>query len=121
MDQRKPGDSRSKQRARGRWTAAERAHLLGAFRASGKTQEEFARQAGMKVGTLRTWIYRRSAVTEDRGRLAPVRIVDGARSPPPRGAVTVRWPQGIELEIALDLDGPGALGFVRELLAPCLR
>ena len=121
MNQRRPGESRSKRRARACWTATERAHVLGAYRASGKTQEEFARQAGIKVGTLRTWIYRRSAVTEDRGQLAPVRIVEGARSPPPRGAVTLRWPQGIELEIALDLDGPGALGLVRELLAPCLR
>ena len=123
MDKRRNGETESKRHARGPWTAAERVQWLREYRASGKTQEEFAARAGIKVGTLRAWIYkRRSPAGDERGHLAPVRIVDGARPVmTKRGAVTVRWPQGIEVEIAVDLDGTGVERLVRELLAPCLR
>lgn len=105
-----------------RVSRAERERLLGAYRASGLTQEQFAAQSGIKVGTLRAWIYkRRTPAVAGSGNFAPVRIVEGSHPATPtcRGSVTVRWPQGIEVEIAIDLDS--AAGLVRKLLAPCLR
>jgi hypothetical protein len=107
-----------------RRSKAERAQVLGEYRASGLTQEKFAAQAGINVGTLRGWIYKKRPAVggEAPGHLAPVRIVGGARpGPPTRGAVTVRWPQGIEVEIAVELDHTGIERLVRTLLAPCLR
>ena len=92
-----------------RVSRAARERLLGAYRASGLTQEQFAAQSGIKLGTRRTWIDKgRTPVVADRGRFAPVRIVDGSRpATNSRGSVTVRWPQGIEVEIAVDLDRAG--------------
>lgn len=124
MDEARNGETPGKRRGRGRQSVAERAHWLSEYRASGLTQERFAARAGIKVGTLRAWIYkRRRPVDDQRGHFAPVRIVGGAGpSPTPtRGAVTVRWPQGIEVEIAVELDGAGVGRLVRELLKPCLR
>ena len=49
-------------------------------------------------------------------------IADKARlTTKSRSLVTVRWPQGIVVEIAVDLDGDGVKRLVHELLAPCLR
>jgi hypothetical protein len=100
----------------------ERTQLLREYRASGLTQEQFAERAGVKVSTLRAWIYRKRPVVSGPGdHFAPVRLVDTlpvAKSP---GTVTVRWPQGLEVEIAVKLDDTGALRLVRELVAPCLR
>ena len=102
---------------------ADRERLLGAYRVSGLTQERFAAQSGIKVGTLRTWIYKRRApAVAGSGNFAPVRIVEGSHpATNSRGAVTVRWPQGIEVEIAVDLDRAGVASLVRKLLGPCLR
>ena len=125
MDEPRNGATPGKERGRGGRSGAERAHWLSEYRASGLTQEKFAARAGLKVGTLRAWIYkRRRPVNDQRGHFAPVRIVGGAGPGPTtttRGAVTVRWPQGIEVEIAVELDGAGVGRLVRELLKPCLR
>jgi len=94
--------------------------MLRDFRASGLSQVRFAAEHGVRIGTLRNWIYKPSGVDEQSGGFAPVRIV-GAGSMGSRGAVTVRWPQGVEVELAVDLDGSGVVRLVRELLAPCLR
>jgi len=96
--------------------------LLSEYQASGRRPEEFARQAGVKVGTLRTWLYKQRAGTGAwRAHFAPVRIVGGTGAPKTGGAITVRWPQGIEMEIPVALDSAGAVRLVRELLGPCLR
>lgn len=101
----------------------ERAQLLGEYRASGLTQERFAARAGLKIGTLRAWIYKkRPAVRPAGGHFAPVRIVDGplpvTKSP---GTITVRWSQGVAVEFVVPLDDTGVRRLVRELVAPCLR
>jgi len=49
-------DSRSSKRPR--FTDQEREKLIAEYRASGQGQREFAQQQGIKVGTLRQWIYR---------------------------------------------------------------
>lgn len=124
MDETKSQRTKGTAPGRGEWrSATERTRLLTKYRASGLTQEQFAARAGLKIGTLRAWIYkRRPAVRPARGHFAPVRIVDAAlpvtKSP---GTVTVRWPQGLEVEIAVRLDDTGALRLVRELMTTCLR
>lgn len=100
--------------------ASERTQLLGEYQSSGLTQEQFAARTGIKLGTLRAWIYKkRPAARPAGGHFAPVRIVEAVPKSP--GTVTVRWPQGMEVEIAVRWDDAGALRLVRELLAPCLR
>jgi hypothetical protein len=111
------GEDRSRRR---RWSRTEREQLLRDFRASGLTQVRFSAERRVNVGTLRNWIYKPANGGDQSGRFAPVRIV-GAASMGSRGAVTVRWPQGVEVELAVDLDGSGVVRLVRELLAPCLR
>ena len=111
--ERKPGRHRRR---------SEREQMIEAYHASGQTQAAFAEERGLKISTLRAWLYRRRA--EDHagpGRIEPVRIVGGGFSGATmaRAAITVRWPQGIEL--AVELDAAGVERLVRELLAPCLR
>ena len=112
---------RGNQEARRRLTAAERARYLAAYRTGGLTQERFAAEHRLKLATLCNWIYR---PTRDRreqtGGSAHLQII-GARPAGTRNALTVRWPHGVELELAADLDDPGLLRLVRELLVPCLR
>lgn len=98
--------------------------MVNEYRSSGLTQEQFAAKVKIKVGTLRTWIYKKTAARRDEaGGFAPVRLIaDKANAAPKaRSTVTVRWPQGIEVELAVDLDGTGVERLVRELLSPCLR
>jgi hypothetical protein len=124
MDELKGKWAKERKTVGNRTSRVERGQLLRKYRASGQTQESFAARMGINVGTLRGWIYKqRPPATADHGPLAPVRIVDDARAAKitTRGAITVRWPQGIEVEVAVELDNAGALRLVRELLAPCLR
>ena len=117
------GKTQTERRKRRHRSLAERTALLGKYRASGLTQEKFATRAGINLGTLRAWIYRKNpAASDGRSHFAPVRVVDDVLPlTKSRGAITVRWPQGIAVEIALDLDPRGALHLIRELLSPCLR
>ncbi len=118
MEKQKREETRGVRRSR-----TERAQVLSEYRASGLTQEKFAVQAGINLGTLRGWIYKVATVSREApGHFAPVRLVGGARpNPPTRGAVTGRWPQGIAVEIAVELDGAGVERLGRTLVAPCLR
>ena len=94
--------------------------MLQDFRRSGLTQARFAATHGVSIGTLRNWIYKPAEAGDQAGGFAPVQIV-GRRPPESRSAITMRWPQGVEVEVAVDLDGSGLVRLVRELLAPCLR
>lgn len=120
MDEAKKRGTRAARRRRRQWSRGEREQMLRDFQASGLSQDQFAAQAQMSVGTLRNWIYQPAGARDQAGGFAPVQIV----GPRPRGtprAVTVRWPHGVEVELAVDLDGRGVVRLVRELLAPCLR
>jgi hypothetical protein len=122
MKESKAGESEMKGQRGRHLTRSEREQLVEAYRASGQTQAVFAHERGIMLTTLRAWIYRRRS--EDNagpGRIEPVRIVGGgfAGATMARAAITVRWPQGIEL--AVELDAAGVERLVRELLAPCLR
>ena len=120
MDESKKLGTREDRSRRRRWSRSEREQLLQDFRSSGLTQERFAAEHGINVTTLRSWIYKRAGAGNEGGGFAPVKIV-GARPVGSRQAITVRWPQGVEVELAVDLDGSGVVRLVRELLAPCLR
>jgi transposase-like protein len=45
-------------RSRRRFAAEERAHLVALYHQSGLTQNAFARQHGIKLGTLQQWLCR---------------------------------------------------------------
>ena len=119
------GKTQTPRRSRTHRSLAERTVLINDYRASGLTQEQFAARAGINLSTLRAWIYRKpSSASHGRSHFAPVRVLDGGApltKSPGRGVVTVRWPQGVAVEIAVELDPLGALHVIRELLSPCLR
>lgn len=122
MKETKAGETELKGKRGRHRTRGEREELVEAYRTSGQTQTGFAKVRGIKVATLRAWIYQRRAANHaEPGRIEPVRIVGGslAGGTLARAAITVRWPQGIELAVELDAAGVERLG--RELLAPCLR
>ena len=103
---------------RRRWSPAERARWVREYRASGLSQEQFAVQAQLSVGTLRGWIYPRAVAESGVGGFAAVQIV-GGRGQSGRGSVTVRWPHGVEVELAANLDEAGTLRLLQNLVAPC--
>jgi hypothetical protein len=117
-------DSSRRPRARAtkrlRLTAAQREQILGDYRASGLTQERFAARHRINVATLRNWLYKPALSEALPGGLVPVQLV-GPRPASARSAVTMRWPQGVELELAVDLDGDGVVRLLRDLLGPCSR
>jgi len=101
-----------------RHTEAEIAALLAEYRASGLTAAEFSARAGLRPATLLSWHYRLRRQEEPRPGSPFARVqVPAARA----GTLTVRWPQGVEVEVAVDLDEAGVVRVVRDLLAPCWR
>jgi hypothetical protein len=66
------------------------------FERSELTQEGFARQRGIPVTTLRTWIYKLRRERKASVSLVPVRVV-ASPAPTARGAAAV----GVEIEIEL--------------------
>jgi hypothetical protein len=68
------------------------------YRRSGQSAAAFASAHGVKVGTLRGWLYRRAGRTKSRNEaMIPVKLIDSAGRQP---AVTLRLPSGIEIEFA---------------------
>lgn len=69
---------------------------------SGQTQAAFAAEHGIKVGTLRQWLYRRRPnEAKSEGQLLPVKVVED------RGRVSgilVRFPEGVEVEFVRDVE-----------------
>jgi hypothetical protein len=59
-------------------------NLIGQFERSGKTQEEFAAERQIPVGTLRFWIYKLKREKQDRETsILPVRVI-ASTAPPAR-------------------------------------
>ena len=123
MKETKAGETESEGKSARERKREEREQWVEAYRTSAQTQAEFAKEHGINLATLQGWIYKKWAVNHGRpGRIEPVRIVGGGLAGATRArgaAITVRWPQGIEL--AAELDAAGVERLVRELLAPCLR
>jgi hypothetical protein len=56
-------------------------NLIGQYERSGKSQEEFAAERQVPVGTLRSWIYRlKREKEEEAASILPVRVIS-SRSP----------------------------------------
>ena len=101
-----------------RHTPEEIAARLAEYRASGLTREEFAARAGLRPATLQNWHYRpRPPAGRPQGP-AFVRVPVPAARP---GTLTVRWPEGPAVELAVALDEAGIVRVVRGLLTltPC--
>jgi hypothetical protein len=70
-------------------------NLIGQFERSGKTQDEFAAERGIPVGTLRSWIYKlKREQPENAAAILPVRVISSPspsarRSESESGAVEV--------------------------------
>ncbi len=72
-------------------------NLIGQYDRSGKSQEEFAAEREIPVGTLRSWIYRfKREVAEETGSILPVRVIAST-------APTARCSDapGMEVEVVL--------------------
>jgi hypothetical protein len=117
MDKTKQTALTVRRRAR-RHTQVEIAARLAEYRASGLTAAEFAARSGMRPATLLNWHYGQRRKSEPRPGSGFARVqVQSARA----GTLTVRWPQGVEAAVAVDLDAAGVVRIVRDLLAPCWR
>lgn len=102
----------------------EREKLLADYTTSGLTQERFAAQAGVNLGTLRGWLYKqRRRRREVENRFAPVQVegLSSGAMISPSGTVTLRGPRGGEVEIKAELDGAAVVNLVREFFSLCSR
>ena len=112
----------STKQQRPHFTAEERESWVWRFRSSGLTQPEFAREHGLKLGTLQRWLYGRGAqaATQRKPRVpAP-----GDRSHRiDRTAVAIdrkpgRAPSASFREVMLPPLGPGSAGGAAEVSWP---
>jgi transposase len=118
MDEAKVGETLDGKLRRRRRSREECEKLLKKYKESGLTQGQYAAREGIHIGTLRRWLSRiKEKTAKRRGSQFAAVKVSGARA----GSVTLRWPQGIELEIATELEGSEVTNLVRELLNACLR
>ncbi len=70
------------------FTHEDRTRFLSLFRASGRSQREFAAQHGISLGTLRGWLYRPAKTTALEARF--VKVVSTSRVAPTSRAASVR-------------------------------
>lgn len=92
--------------------------VVDEFERSALTQERFARQRGVPVTTLRSWLYRLRRERKARVSLVPVRVV-ASTAPVARAAAAAAASGEIEIELktgvrlrlstAVDLDYVAAL------------
>ena len=107
----KTNEEGTKQRARSRRHArGEIDAIVARYRASGLAPAKFAAQEGLAPWTLRNWQSQRRS--KKRGGLGSgeASFASVQLCPTRVGTITVRWPQGIAVEIAIPLvsDIPGA-------------
>jgi hypothetical protein len=102
---------------RRRRSQAQVAALVSDLRRSGLDHAAYAQKVGMKLGTLRSMMYRQRP-ERTRAGFAAVQLTDTA----PSGAVvTIRWPQGVAVDLPLALGEANLRSWLGEWLAPCLR
>jgi len=94
------------------FTDDERADWVLRFRSSGLTQPEFAREHGLKLGTLQRWLYGRGAQAATQRK--PLVPAPGDRSHRKPG----RAPSATFREVRLPPLGPGSAGWVAEVTWP---
>jgi len=80
------------------------------YRQSGKSARAFASAHGLRVDTLRGWVYRRGRrMKSPSTTMIPVSVTDSREA---AAAVTLRLPTGIEVEFR----GPVAVSTLKELI-----
>ena len=104
------------------FTGDERADWVSRVRSSGLTQAEFAREHGLKLGTLQRWLYGRGAPAA-RKRKPPVPAPEDRSHRIGRTAVGIhRKPGGASSatfrEVMLPPPGPGSAGWAAEVTWP---
>ena len=80
-------------------TPAQRRALLKEFRRSQLTQQDFARQSGIGVSTLQSWL-RKSGPEPGPKVPAFVALPNGLAASAAPPAYRLRWPNGLSLEFA---------------------
>lgn len=86
------------------------------YRRSGLSQGQYAERAGVKLSSLRNWLYRREQRPAKPGGLTAVEVTS-AGQPMAGSTVTVRWPNGVQAEVALGADVAAMVRMIRELVA----
>jgi hypothetical protein len=80
------------------------------YRQSGQSARAFALAHGLRVDTLRGWLYRRGRrMKSPSTTMIPVKVTDSREA---AAAVTLRLPTGIEVEFR----GPVAVSTLKELI-----
>src|ERR1700730_5064193 len=91
--------------------------IVGQFLQSGLTQEEFPKQRGIPVGTLRSWIYKLRGEESKAADLLPVRVI-ASPALPARGGGDQPAPVEVELEsVRLRFPSGTAAGVIAEVVA----
>jgi len=98
---------------RRRLSRAEADRIVADYGRSGQTQESFARERGLKVGTLRNWLYRSRA--EGPGSLREVVVKAEPKKESGAAVVVVRTSRGVEVELPLCAGHGWIERMVREL------
>lgn len=112
----------TKQRARSRrHTRSEIEAILTRYRASGLAPAEFAAQEGLAPWTLRNWQSQQRPKRPSGPGSGEASFASVQLSPARVGTITVRWPQGIAVEIAGPLAEASVVRLVQDLVAPCSR
>ena len=104
------------------FTGDERADWVSRFRSSGLSQPEFAREHGLKLGTLQRWLYGRGAPAA-RKRKPPVPAPGDRSHRIDRTAVAIQRKPGRASsatfrEVMLPPLGPGSAGWAAEVTWP---
>jgi len=113
---------------RARRPASERAELVSAWRASGKSQREFAEEQGLSASTLASWSRqldggsRRKQKRRKKGRpsdFSEVQVVEASSAGPDEPTVMqVTTPAGFVVRVSGQVD-PAALRAVLEGVSGC--
>ena len=111
-----------KPRSRCTWTAAERAEWLALFQRSGQTAAEFCRDNDLSPATLSIWRQQTQTLpSSDEGLVEvpmPTFSEPAAKTPVPTvPAVTVRLPDGMQIQIVAGTD-PTWLSQLLRALSP---
>jgi transposase-like protein len=93
---------------RRRLSAEERSRLISLYRGSGLTQSEFARQEGLKLSTLRQWLYRSAVKKKTRTRFQEVPVTS-LLSPPWVAELSLNPGLTLRLSAAAEADWIGTV------------
>ena len=113
MDDANVGKKNRRRRSR-----SEIAALVTGYRESGLTQRAYAARAGVGLSSLVRWLHGQDAKAAVPAKFAAVQL---RPEPPGVPGVTIRWPEGMEVELPLSLGEATLRRWLSRLLAPCSR